>query len=1345
MRYDTADRMLHQMYFDKIQQMTRKFTLDACCDDQGYNSHCAKFCSPTNSFLNCDCTDHHVWINPPFLHHEMRSIIRHYMHCKRHAPYTTSACVLIPAWAVTPLQSLLSSMHLIYTFQAYQPVMTVPAVPQGSDRLMFYQGLPFALHVFYDPPEQPEVMPQSPSTLSLALLAPCYVAGNQAQVNIGGGITGTMAIDSLASRNFIDVHFVKQIGLKIRKHPSWLSKDIVLGDNSTKQSFGVVHPFISIGPYSEFIWCDVLELPSSFQLILGQKWLNDKQCILNFKHKTCTLWNNHRKFVLDCSRGFATNPVVDTQSSSHLSANIPVLSALQAKRMLRKEPCLAPASSFLVLVQQMPDKLELSTPLDADVQNVLDAYTKVLSDPPDELPPPRQIKHAIRLQKDASPPFKPIYRLSLHERKEVTTTIEELLHKGYIQPSTSPYGAPILFVGKKDGTLRMCVDYRALNKLTIKNRYPLPRIDDLLDQLYGARYFTTLDLASGYHQIRINEPDIPKTAFRTPLGHFEWRVMPFGLCNAPATFQNAMNNLFGHRIGLYVLVYMDDILIFSKTKEEHLNHLREVLSLLQANHYFVNKKKCHFMQTEIKFLGHTVSAQGLCVDPDKINVIKNWQKPSDKSSIRSLLGFGNYFRRFIYRYSDMVLPLLELTKQNTPTIWTDECDQAFLNLKNAIVNAPVLKHPDLSRPFKLVCDASNYASGAILMQDNHPCAFASKKFLPAECNYTTEEKELLAIIQALKLFRCYLEGNEFTIVTDHNPLKYFDTKQDLSPRQARWAQYLSRFNYTWEWIKGTTNPADFLSRNPVYSAVLCAVTTRAQSGNSQEPLRISKPHKRTHKYSAQHVPLSHPVLSDLSSTNIVVSSDHSKAIDKDLIILGYTKDPWFENSVNTAPLLFKHNLWWKGRAIVLPKYLQLRKWAMQEFHEPPYSGHLGFAKTMQNLKSTYWWYGMSSNVHDFVKTCHSCQRNKPYTQKPAGLLQPLAIPQRPWQSISMDLIVELPTTSEGHNAIVTVVDRLTKMTHFFPCTTNVKADQLASLFLNNIFRLHGIPQDIVSDRDPKFVSAFWREFCRLLGTHQSLSTAYHPQSDGQTERYNRVLEEMLRHYVSPYQSDWNDYLPLCEFAINNSVNESTGFTPFYLTYGYHPMTPANTLTLSAIPAAKHLHQQMLQNIDLAKKHLQAAQQRQKYYADAKRKFVQFDEGSNVLLSTQHVGLYCAGSPKLLPRFIGPFKVLKRIGELSYKLELPTNLKIHNVFHVSKLRAFSDDGRIQPPPVPIFIDGELEYEVEKIYAHRDVKVGKSLRREYLVRWKGYGVEHDEFVPESNLGNAKRKVAEYWAML
>ena len=1342
-KYDTTDRMLHQPFFAKIQEQTRPFTLDACCDDHGHNALCSKYCSPSNSFLDFDCRHHHVWINPPFRHHAMFAIVRHYAKHKHMAPHTTSACLLLPEWIIHKLRPYLHTMRLLHVFPVGQPVMTVPTTPDASDRVMFSQGLPFKLHVYYDPPLPPTTPLSSPAISSkCALIAPCTIAGSKALVNIGGGLSGTMAIDTLASRNFIDASFVQQLGLKPKKHPPWLSDCVVLGDNTTRPSNGLVHVHVKIGSYSDIIWCDVFDLPPTFQIILGQTWLNNHACIPNFRDKTCTLTNNGQHHKLQC--GPSAFPLASNPSSSIPSIPFPpLLSALQFKRYCRKLSPHADYMFLLALVEPSSQPLQASDPIDPALQSVLDQHPRCLSDPPPTLPPHRTISHKINLLPDSQPPFKPIYRLSLRERKEVDATIKDLLDKQLIVPSTSPFGAPILFVGKKDGTLRMCVDYRALNKLTVKNRYPLPRIDDLLDQLVGASYFTSLDLASGYHQIRIHNPDIPKTAFRTPLGHFEWKVMPFGLCNAPATFQNTMNNLFGYRIGQFVLVYMDDILIYSKSKSDHLEHLHDVLSLLEQAQFYVKPSKCHFMKREVKFLGHTISLDGLKVDPEKIDLIKNWPKPTDKAAIRSLLGFGNYFRRFIYKYSDMVLPLLELTKQNTPTIWSNDCQCAFENLKNAIVNAPVLKHPDLNQPFTLVCDASNFASGAILIQDDHPCAFASKKFSPAERNYTTKEKELLAVIQALKLFRCYLEGTHITLLTDHNPLKYFDTKQDLSPRQARWAQYLSRFDYTWQWIKGSINPADFLSRNPTFS-YLCTLNNPSSVPLPSPPRRS----KRKHKYSSEHTHLS-PLASTSPPSPIQPPPSSSSSspgfIDKSLIQQGYTLDPWFQKSDNTHSLRLTNGFWYKNKAIVLPNYAKLRQWAIQEAHEPPYSGHFGFHKTLQTLKRTYWWHGMTQQVRNFCHTCHSCQRNKPFTQSPAGLLRPLPVPPRPWSSISMDLIVELPKTTDGHDAIVTVVDRLTKMVHFIPCTTTVTAQQLARLFLTHIFRLHGIPQDIVSDRDPRFISGFWKEFCRLLGTRQNMSTPYHPETDGQTERLNRILEEMLRHYVAPHQDDWNTYLPACEFAINNATHDSTGFSPFFLTYGYHPLTPTSVISPSNVPAVHDLHKQLLDNLSLAKQHLHAAQARQKLYFDTKRRHVEYHEGQSVLLSTQHIGLWCHGSPKLLPRFIGPFKILKRIGELAYRLDLPPVLKIHSVFHVARLRPFKDDGRLQPPPLPLEIDGELEYEIDKIYAHRDVKVGKSTKRQYLVRWKGYGVEHDEFVPEANLGNARDKVSEYWATL
>ena len=1423
--FNASDRMLHQPHLEKIESLTRKFTLDACCNDEGDNALCEKYCSPSKSFLDHDCSGEHVWMNPPYKKKLFIDMLHHYLHVKHRSPETTSACIAVPEFLVQKCGVLLKGMILIHTFEQGQRVWTCKD-RMGHRKLMDPPS--WRTHVYYDPPrpsglvemqnhtpEVEEMVPQSDEPL---FVVSCTINGLDGDMKLGGtlpDLEAVLGLDSMASRNFVDHGFIKPLldkgKVKLKPHPRGTTSSVQVGGDMTITSKGVVRLQVECQGYKDHLWFEVLDLPKQFNILLGQNWMAEYDCLLRAKDRMCELVKKGKRHTLKLGI-----KIEERKSECQQGDNSPmIVSALQMKRILRKPKQLDIERSFMLLVQHVEAKPDiLDNVKDKDVKELILGYQQITKDVPGVIHREDDVELDIQTEKDAKTPTGYISRLTPKERKVLEETIAELLEKGLIEPSKSPFGAPILFVGKKDGSLRMCVDYRGLNRITIKNKYPLPRVDDLLDMLAGANYFSSLDLQSGYHQIRVAEDSVHKTAFRTPLGHFQWKVMPFGLCNAPAVFQMNMNQIFGWRIGKYVVVYMDDILVFSKTREEHLEHLKDVLEVLKENKYHIKLKKCDFMKEEVKFLGHVVGKSGISVDPDKIEVIKKWQRPKDKSEIRSLLGFGNYFRRFIYRYSEMVLPLTEMTQVKNPPIWDDKAEKAFQDLKNAIIHAPVLKHPELDKPFKVVCDASNFASGAILMQDGHPISFASKKFSKAEKNYTTTERELLAIIHALKLYRCYLEGTHFTVCTDHNPLKYFDNKKDLSPREARWAQYLQRFDYEWEWIKGTTNPADFLSRNPAFQAMLMVVT-RSKTGSLPKPLNRYVPEPRpkrnkerkhpvfdgdkqvypkvvngemrpgTTKRKSQRKKKYHPDfqadpievikrehlrLKELEKEDAVAQGedvqmseslegeyeDDPKYWDSDVtyepqeansvtidnIKAGYEKDKWFKKEENTKDLKKKNGLWYFGNAIVLPDFMNMRRDVFYECHNSPYSGHFGLTKTLQNIKRSYWWPKMRERIKRWIQICDSCQKNKPYQLKTQGLLQPLKIPERPWQSVSMDLITDLPKTPRGHDAIITVVDRLTKMAHFIPCTTTVKASELAVFFRREIVRLHGTPQSIVSDRDPRFTSRFWKSLCESLKTRQNMSTPYRPQTDGQTERMNRILEEVLRHYVAPHHGDWDSHIDMCEFAINNAVNESTGYSPFYLNYGYHPLTPVSMLEPSSVPAADQLHKQMVKNIETAKKHLMAAQKRQKFYYDQGKRHVHFDEDDWVLLSTKDIPLKHVGTPKLLPRFIGPFKVEKKIGENAYRLDLPAPMRIHNVFHVSKLRKYHYDGRVQPPPIPVNINGELEYEVEKVLGHRDVKRGKKSLREYLVRWKGYDIEYDEYVPEENF-NSKEPIRKYWA--
>jgi hypothetical protein len=449
-------------------------------------------------------------------------------------------------------------------------------------------------------------------------------------------------------------------------------------------------------------------------------------------------------------------------------------------------------------------------------------------------------------------------------------------------------------------------------------------------------------------------------------------------------------------------------------------------------------------------------------------------------------------------------------------------------------------------------------------------------------------------------------------------------------------------------------------------------------------------------------------------------------------------DRWFTYPENTRCLSYVDGLFYKHGLLVVPNDAALRKQVIAQHHGPPYSGHWGVRKTAESLLRFYWWPGLAKEVKQFVQVCDACQRNKSSTTKPSGLLQPLPIPEGKWESIGMDFIVGLPCTAKGFDSILVIIDRLSKMVHLVPTMATATAADVAQLFVDHVVKLHGFPQSIVSDRDSKFTSTFWTTVCELWGLKRAMSTAFHPATDGQTERVNRMLEEYLRCYVSPLQDDWDRFLPMAEFAINDSYQVSIGMTPFYMTYGYHPHLP-NRLGEPGKdnPAGKLFVENIQKAVKRAKEVWAAAQQRQKMHADSKRKDVQFAPGDMVLLSTANIILRTPGTQKLLPRFIGPFKVLKQVGTVAYKLKLPDAMKVHPVFHVSLLKAYRADGPIQPPPLPLtFEDGLPLYEVERVLKHRDKNSqGQKLRvRQYLIKWKGYGVENNTWEPETNLNAA-----------
>jgi hypothetical protein len=970
----------------------------------------------------------------------------------------------------------------------------------------------------------------------------------------------------------------------------------------------------------------------------------------------------------------------------------------------------------------------------AAMTRLLQKYAVVFPEElPDGLPPDRGTGHTIPLVDGAQPQWRHVYRLSPAEKAEAQKQIIELLAKGWIQPSKSPYGSSILFVTKKDGTLRMCVDYRALNKNTVKNRFPLPRIDDLLDVMHGSNYFTSLDLASAYHQVRITDEDVPKTAFNTPFGHYEFKVLCFGLSNAPATFQSQMNKIFGSMTGRCMVVYLDDVLIFSKTFEEHLQHVEQAMKILQDNQYYAKLKKCEFCKEEVKYLGHVVGKGGVKVDAAKVAAVQDWPRPKDAHELRQFLGLTNYFRRFILAYSAVAKPLTDCLKTSLGVrmLWSAECEAAFQLLKDKLVQAPVLTAPDFAEdaaPFEIISDASAFAIGAVLMQGGRPIAFESRKLNAAEQGYHTTDREFLGVVHALRTWRCYVEGaaHPVVLVTDHNPLVGLQAAPALTGkqlpavrRQARWLEELQRFHVTWQYRPGRTNVADPLSRCPTYAghdvvescSYIAAVTRQKQTPPTQNP---------------------------------AVQEGMIQEIQK-----AYAADAWFSNEANTSKLDFSQQLWWKAEAVAVPDSSTIKQAIMAEFHDTPYSGHCGTARTTRSISRYYWWPNMATDVAEFVKTCSTCQRNKPSQQKQAGLLQPLSIPDRKWSSVSMDFVVTLPVTAAGHTAMMVMVDRMSKMAHIAPCTDEITAEEAARIFLHEVVRLHGMPVEVITDRGSQFTSGLWKELCKIWEVKQCISTSFHPQTDGQTERMNRIIEDMIRHFVGPQHDDWDRHLDAIEFAINDAWQESIQTTPFMLNYGQHPRRPGVPRPDMVVKnmAAEDFAIRQRKAEDTAKVCMEAAQQRQKSYADQHRKEVQFSVGEQVLLNTKNIKLKNPGKRKLLPKFIGPFPILEKVGPVAYKLQLPAKWRIHNVFHVALLKQFNSSARSTPPPPPIEIDEELEYEVEFILLHRDshrcwaTQKVTGCRREFLIKWSGYGPEHNTWEPEANLTHCQELIDNY----
>lgn len=850
---------------------------------------------------------------------------------------------------------------------------------------------------------------------------------------------------------------------------------------------------------------------------------------------------------------------------------------------------------------------------------------------------------------NAAPVRSKPFNLSERENEVINDNVQELLSKNLIEPSSSAWSANPFLVPNRDelGQLkyRMVLDYRKLNDVTKPLAYPLPRIDTIINKLRKAKFISCLDMASGYHQLALDEDSKEKTAFQTTSGLWQWKVMPFGPRCAPAAFSQLVHLILAGIIDEHLSAYIDDICLFTETEEQHLMKLEEVLSRLRVHGLLLKPTKCKLMFQEIRVLGYKATKNGILPTDEHISGLTKMKSPTTPKKLRECLGFFGWFRKFIRNYATIVQPLKALIKSDKKFKWTDEHEKIFNQLKQLILNAPILAHclPDL--PLILRTDACMEGLGASLSQIQHGqerfISFISRETNNAEKKYTTSMLETLAVAWALQKLRPYVFQRKVTVYTDHSALCAMakGPKYHLPSRLARLLLSLEEYDLTLYHVRGSSHQVpDTLSRNAV------------EPPPAENPNTIDLP-----ILALGYENIASMQKRDPEIVKLFELCHHKKNKGKLKHLLIYNNILMYQTNKHERPV------------VVLPAHM--RQSVLTEMHDDPISAHLGFYKTYMKINSRYYWPTMRRDIKQYVRTCDLCQRRKLPKSKPPGLLQPIPVPETPFTTIGCDLVGPINRSKSGKKYIITVADLATR---YLECAAipNGTAEEIAKFMVERIYLRHGVPHNIITDLGTAFTGELFAELNKFMGITHNKTTSFHPQSNGACERQHATIMDAISYYVSSGKDDWDLFLPHIQFAINSAVHEGHQFTPHYLLYGQEPVLPSEAeLGLPRHCSIADIAEKVQYAREIAAQRLRSKQERNARYANQHRRYIKYRVGDLVLLRklTQVRGK----SQKLYFKWIGPFTIISKSphNEVNYVVETVGRRKLRQTVHVEKLKLY----------------------------------------------------------------------------